>query len=35
MVFVCDADSSARRDEAILLACHLLCELVEGELFGV
>ncbi|PLY01192.1 MAG: hypothetical protein C0624_10970 [Desulfuromonas sp.] len=35
MVFVCDADSSARRDEAILFACHLLCELVEAELFGI
>jgi len=35
MVFVCDADSSARRDEAILFACHLLCQLVEAELFGI
>jgi len=35
LVFVCDADSSARRDEAILFACHLLCQLVEAELFGI
>jgi len=34
-VFICDADSSARRDEAILFACHLLCQLVEAELFGI
>ena len=34
-VFICDSDSSARRDEAILFTCHLLCQLVEAELFGI
>jgi len=35
LVFICDADSSARRDEALLFFCHLLCQLVEAEIFGI
>lgn len=34
-VFAFTTESSVRRDEAILFACQLLCELVEAELFGI